>query len=214
LPDSLAALHALPGIGKTTAHAILAFGFRQPYPILEANVKRILARLYALESPSEKTLWACAWEMLDTHNTFDYNQSLMDLGALVCTAKSPACARCPLRFTCKGADAPLRYPAPKIKKPIPRRHVYVLVAQKNKALGLVQHEGRFLHGLWGLPQAEVAPKEGDYIGTVNHAYSHFALTVDVFTCKEAPASQWFDAEALARLPLSTLDRKILALVGF
>lgn len=89
LPETVEALHQLPGIGRNTAHAIAAFAFRQPVAIMEANVKRILCRIFALEKPSEAELWQRATELLDTHNPFDYNQAMMDIGAGVCTPDAP-----------------------------------------------------------------------------------------------------------------------------
>lgn len=211
LPSSPEALYTLPGIGKTTAHAILCFAYKQPFPILEANVKRILARLNALETPSEKELWEHAWALLDRQNSFDYNQALMDLGALVCTAKNPSCATCPLGFTCKGIHAPARFPAPKTKKLIPHHRRFALVFRQGDTLGLTQHTERFLHGLWGFPQSDAHP-QGEHLGTVTHTYSHFKLTLEVIACDTPPATlTWFSKEALATLPLSSLERKILAL---
>jgi len=102
LPESIEKLLTLPGIGKNTAHAIAAFAFRQPVPIMEANVKRILCRLHKLESPTDKTLWEIAYQMVDRENPFDYNQAMMDIGATLCTVKAPECERCPLSDICQG----------------------------------------------------------------------------------------------------------------
>ena len=96
LPSSPEELGGLKGIGKSTAHAICAFAYKQALPILDANVKRVLCRFYGLECKDEKVLWQKAWELLDTKHPYEYNQAMMDIGSMVCTPKEPQCDRCPL----------------------------------------------------------------------------------------------------------------------
>lgn len=106
LPSDITELIQLPGIGKNTAHAIAAFAFQQPVPIMEANVKRILCRLYRLENPTEKALWEYAYALVDRENPFDYNQAMMDIGATVCLPKNAECDQCPLESICQGKEDP------------------------------------------------------------------------------------------------------------
>jgi A/G-specific adenine glycosylase len=109
-------LLSLPGIGRNTASAILAFAYHQPVAILEANVKRIIARVFALTQPNDAELWAGAEALLNRDEPFNYNQAMMDIGALICTPKNPNCNACPASSICKGKIAPEKYPTPKTKK--------------------------------------------------------------------------------------------------
>jgi len=142
-------LLTLPGIGRNTAHAIAAFAYRQPVAVMEANVRRVLARIFALEHPAEADLWDKAALLLDTANPFDYNQAMMDLGALVCLKSKPRCGECPAQSICKGKISPDSYPAPKIKKapPVRRKHIVVL-RNKERQYFAEPRQTRFLNGLY------------------------------------------------------------------
>lgn len=122
-PRDLAALMALPGIGRSTAGAILSLGMGKTAVILDANVKRVLARYYALPTPLPKAaayrhLWQLATWQTPAQRVADYNQAMMDLGALVCTAKQPACSQCPLATDCRAfaKSEVLLYPRKVVKK--------------------------------------------------------------------------------------------------
>lgn len=215
LPRTVEALQALPGIGKNTACAVAAFAYHAPVPVMEANVKRILHRFFAAEKLSEATLWEHAFALLDTHNPFDYNQAMMDIGAMVCTAKAPKCTACPLRTECKGKHAPEHYPAPKTAKAKPVRRYYVLVHTNPRGeLYLEKRETRLLHGTYRFPQTEQAPKSSKKLGQVIHHYSHFTFEGEVRRITTAPkgTGMWYGAKALRALPLSTLEKKVLALL--
>ena len=126
LPNEIDELIKLPGIGKNTAHAIAAFAFRQPVPVMEANVKRILCRLHKIKSPHDKELWKLAYDLVDKANPFDYKQAMMDIGATICLPKNPKCEICPLNDLCKGKEEPALYPEKK-KKSIPTREKNIIV---------------------------------------------------------------------------------------
>ena len=105
IPHEAAALYALPGIGKSTAHAILAFAFSQPVAILDGNVKRVLTRHFRVHGwPGRKAveneLWNTAQANTPHHRTADYTQAIMDLGATVCMRRKPVCTACPVSKTC------------------------------------------------------------------------------------------------------------------
>lgn len=213
LPTNIEALHALKGIGKSTAHAIGAFAHHQALPILDANVKRILCRYFGLKHKNEKELWEKAWELLDTKRPYSYNQALMDIGAMVCTHKNPRCDECPLHVSCQGKVEPHLYPTPIAKKAIPFKKKSALVLIQNQKLGLIKRETRLLHGLWGFVQCERDEYEGEKIGTVCHTYSHFKLEVEVILAHhQFPVEGWFSTEELSKIALSTVDLKIVALL--
>lgn len=113
LPRTYAELISLPGIGAYTAGAILCFGFGQSVSFVDGNIRRVLCRIFALESPKEPLLDELAALLLDSTRSFDYNQALLDVGAMICTPKNPACLLCPVRNVCKGQTNPTLYPTPK-----------------------------------------------------------------------------------------------------
>jgi A/G-specific adenine glycosylase len=210
LPTEIEALIELPGIGKNTAHAVASFAFKKPVPIMEANVKRILCRLHKLTTPKEKELWEIAYALVDTKNTFDYNQAMMDIGSSVCTPKNPKCEECPLRSICLGKEEPTLYPTKK-KRIVPTREQNVMIYRYNEKLSLTQRKGKFLHGLWGFPSVEVPLCASEYVGEVTHAYTHFKLIVKIFIydALEDESSDYFSSAQIRKLAISKVDDKIL-----
>lgn len=144
---------ALPGIGRSTAGAILSSVLGQPYPILDGNVKRVLARYFAItgwpgEKAVEQQLWQLSAKVSPMDRIADFNQAMMDIGAMVCTRSKPKCNLCPLHVDCQ-ANITHRwqdYPAKKPKKTLPERKSYFLIlAQQHK----VYLQQRPKQGLWG-----------------------------------------------------------------
>jgi A/G-specific adenine glycosylase len=209
LPDTLEELIALPGIGQNTAHAILAFAHHQPVPVLEANVKRVIARYYAAPQAS----WELAEQLLDRKQPFIYNQAMMDIGATICTPKNPKCGECPLRSGCKGKQNPTLYPTKNKKQKPPTRHRYITIYVKENKVALAHDKrGQMLAGLYGFPQMETKPA-GKNISTVTHQYSHFTLQADIVLSTAKPKElSIYNLTDIAKLPLSTLDKKVLKIL--
>lgn len=216
LPDTLEGLIALPGIGTNTAHAVLAFAFRRPVAVMEANVKRVLCRIFALPSPSDKQLFALAQGLIDAEEPFDYNQAMMDIGAMVCTKTRPACMVCPAHTICAGKVAPENYPAPKAKKVTPvRKRVIVAWRNAQGEYHLTQREGKFLTGLYGFGEYETLPEgAGEMLGHVTQTYSHFQLDAEVHvgTGQAWNTGSYHTLVQAHALPLSRADAKALKLV--
>lgn len=212
LPQNIEELIKLPGIGKNTAHAIAAFAFNQPVPIMEANVKRILCRLFKLENPNDKELWNIAYDLVDKANPFDYNQAMMDIGATLCLPKNPKCPLCPLSHMCKGQGDPTLYPTKK-KRVVPTKEQNILVYAYNDSLSLIQRKGKFLHGLWGFKSVEIPLCAAEYIGEVAHAYTHFKLICKVYVYFENSPDQenYFCEKEIQKLAISKVDEKIVKL---
>lgn len=153
-PDEFAALLNLPGIGRSTAGAILALSSGQRHAILDGNVKRVLARLHAVPGwPGHPKVQAQLWILAELHtpgaNVASYTQAIMDLGATVCTRRLPDCPRCPLQTLCL-AHAEQRtadYPAPGPRKLLPRRSTMMLMLRNER--GEVLLEQRPPAGIWG-----------------------------------------------------------------
>lgn len=212
LPNSPEELGGLKGIGKSTAHAICAFAYHQALPILDANVKRVLCRYVALHVKDEKVLWERAWKLLHVKHPYEYNQAMMDIGALICTPKHPQCEACPLRLTCKGKHAPENYPKPRQKAKIPTKKRFALAIEHEEKLGLIQRKEKLLHGLWGFVQVDEKP-QGELLGKVVHTYSHFKLELDVIqTNIHVKVDGYFSPDAIVKLALSTVDKKIMGLL--
>ena len=228
LPETVETLMKLPGIGRNTAHAIAAFAYHQPVAVMEANLKRVLCRIFALEMPTEAELWQKAEELLDTTKPFDYNQAMMDLGSTICTPDAPQCLLCPAAKICAGKLSPKSYPAAKLRKVLPlREHKIVLFTDPHGSIFIQPRDGKFLHGLWGFPEYEKTADTAYFenhaypfrkmqpIGVVAHAYTHFQYHAEV---NVQPISRSLNSEegkrptVIERLPLSRIEIKILKLL--
>jgi A/G-specific adenine glycosylase len=213
LPGTARELISLPGIGRSTAHAIAAFAYKEPLPIMDANVKRILHRYFALEERDERKLWEYAYTLFDPSHPFEYNQAMMDVGSSVCLRKNPQCLLCPFEQSCQGKSTPLHYPTPKTKKTNPIRYRNIIVYQKEKHYALIQRQTRFLSGLWGFHESEKKPIfKMKSLGEITQSYSHFTLEAHIYLCKEAMEDEefeWFTLEEIETLSLSRADHKVI-----
>ena len=218
LPTNAHDLMQLSGVGRSTAHAIAAFAFAESLPILDANVKRILHRYFALRERDEKKLWEHAYTLFDPEHPFEYNQAMMDVGATVCLVKNPLCTVCPFEASCIGKIDPFSYPEPKIKKIKPIRYRTMILHTRNNRYALQQRKERFLHGLWGFEQTEdCPPKESVYFGHITQHYSHFTLEAEVYLCDKNfydERYEWFDLAEIETLSLSRIDHKAIALLRY
>jgi A/G-specific adenine glycosylase len=167
VPRDTAAVRALPGIGAYTAGAIMSIAFDVPEPIVDGNIIRVLSRVEQLpgavdDAQLKKHVWALAAELVPAGAASDFNQALMELGALVCTPRTPACARCPLREHCRAHEsgAPESYPAPKAKAKPPSVRAVAIVIERDDALLLLRRPPRGLWGgLWEPPMGEIEKRE-------------------------------------------------------
>ena len=153
-PRDLEQMIALPGIGRSTAAAILAQACELPHAILDGNVKRVLARYHALpgwtgEATVEKRLWQLAEQHLPRSDVRDYTQAIMDLGATLCARSRPRCGDCPLAGDCAAfaSGRVNEFPSPRPKRVVPRRSTFFLVIENDK--GEVLLERRPPSGIWG-----------------------------------------------------------------
>ena len=212
MPEEVQSLLKMKGVGQSTAHAIASFAYKIKVPILDANVKRILYRLFAKEQASEKELWQMAYDFFDPHFPYEFNQALMDIGATICT-KKPQCDLCPIEGSCLASDLnPLDFPVKKKRKTVPIKKRVMLMYVNNEQFGLIQRSGEFLHGLWGFLQTDDVPKKGRYLGDVVQKYSHFHLHARVYLLDEKNSQvTWVDKERIAGLALSGVDHKALEL---
>ncbi len=167
LPDTLESLMALPGIGRSTAGAILSLALKQPHPILDGNVKRVLARHFAVDGwPGKTAVLNELWQLSETYtpsagqktvrDTHKFNQAMMDLGAMICTRTKPQCHSCPLMESCKGYQSgkPENYPGKKPPKTTPVKTTVMLVLRNPAGdILLYQRPAKGIWGgLWSLPE--------------------------------------------------------------
>lgn len=215
LPSTTEQLLALPGIGKNTAHAIAAFAYHQPVAVMEANVKRVICRVFALAHPSTNELWEKAQGLLDKRNPFDYNQAMMDLGSMICTAHAPKCKKCPANNICRGKTAPEHYPASKYKKAPPVRRKTIIVYQNSRGeCFAVPRKTRFLNGLYHFHESEAPPKSGRNLGHIRQQYSHFTLEANIYLAsKKGSGKHWYTLKELGQLPFSMAEKKIIKLLS-
>ncbi len=195
-PTDFAQVHALSGIGRSTAGAILSSCLNAPYPILDGNVKRVLSRCFAVagwagEKAVENRLWQLSAQVTPGKRVADFNQAMMDLGAMVCTRSKPKCTLCPLAAHCQ-ANAQRNwhdYPGKKPKKTLPVRHSYFLILENH---GKVALEQRQHSGIWGglycFPQFDSKATLLAYLArrhiehyrewpAFRHTFSHFHLDI-------------------------------------
>ncbi len=214
LPDDFAALADLPGIGRSTAGAILAQAHGRRFAILDGNVKRTLCRFHGITgwpgSPAvEKQLWELAEQHLPQTQLADYTQAIMDFGATLCTRSDPACVLCPLQDDCvalrEGRVAQL--PESKPGKPLPERRTLMLLLRDESGRVLLTRRppAGVWSGLWSLPEPEDHDAAREFIARharvdfeasialapIDHAFSHFRLRISPLL--------WTNATALARI---------------
>lgn len=208
LPRSLEGLMAIPGIGRSTAGAILSSCWDEPAPILDGNAKRLLSRVFAIkrsqgESGFQKALWAVAERETPAKDCAVYTQSLMDMGSLICTRTRPRCEACPVREEClaRREGDPCAYPGPAAKEKKERREerATFLAITGPRGLWLEQRRGDAVwKGLWCFPQysgelqaaelkALIDPGKGVRLETlrkaleIKHDFTHYRLWMNVWT---------------------------------
>jgi A/G-specific adenine glycosylase len=154
LPSDNEKLLTLPGIGRSTAGAIMALAFKQHHAILDGNVKRVLSRFYAVSgwpgaSEVEKQLWQLAEDLTPEKNVAEYTQAIMDLGATICIRSQPVCDSCPVSQDCiaRQQEAQHEYPTPRPKKTIPLRKTVFLLLENTA--GEILFQKRPATGIWG-----------------------------------------------------------------
>lgn len=202
-PNQLNELVKLPGIGRSTAGAILAIAFNQPAAILDGNVKRVLTRLHGItEWPGVKAvteqLWSIADEYTPTQRPADYTQAIMDLGATLCVHGKPRCAECPCQLYCSAHAQGIekKLPLAKPRKTLPTRQATLLILQKEPHLVLLEKRASVgvWASLWSLPEIKGLPsvatirkvcKQRFQLSTEHctfgksfrHTFSHFHLDI-------------------------------------
>ena len=208
-PRTAHALRELPGVGRYTACAVASIAYGKPVPVVDGNVKRVLTRLLA-QSLSDDQCWQAAGELLDPRRPGDFNQALMELGALVCLPGKPLCAECPVAAMCRARGrSEARTPSARRKAilnyALIRRNSSVLLRQREKSASLMP-------GMWELPSLEASARlRRAPIFTLRHSITTTDYVVRVFAGEDRAQSRsrWVPLGAAERLPLTGLTRKIV-----
>jgi len=230
-PDTYEEIHALPGVGPSTAAAIAAFAFGRRAAILDGNVKRLLARCFGVEG--DQAQWALTHKLVPARRVETYTQALMDLGATVCTRTRPACSRCPVARDCVALrdDRIGELPAIRKRKSLPLRHATWLVLQHKGSVLLERRPGAGIWGgLWVFPEGrngnaaaycrtnfycEIA--RAQKMPVIEHGFTHFRLNIQPLRCRvkkklaraEAPGRIWLEVGDAARAAVPAPVRKLL-----
>jgi A/G-specific adenine glycosylase len=239
-PNRFEDILALPGVGRSTAGAIAVFAFDQRFSILDGNVKRVLARCFAIDGYPGTTivanrLWALADKLLPDRDVQAYTQGLMDLGAQVCVRGRPSCSECPLSGQCAArlqgrvGDLPTR----RLRKERPRRSTVMLILEHE---GEVMLEKRPASGIWGglwsFPETEtiddaeqvcrlrfgVTVEPAGLMTSLDHGFTHFSLNISPLRCRvterdsrvEAPGRLWVQPVKAAAYAIPVPVRKLVA----
>jgi A/G-specific adenine glycosylase len=223
-PRDFDAMLALPGIGRSTAGAILAQAFGARHAILEGNARRVFARHAGIKGwPGEPRVAAKLWRIADAHlpqkQLADYTQAVMDLGATVCTVREPACASCPVAINCvaRTRDAVARLPSPRPRRVRPQRIAQLLLIEN--ARGELLLERRPEKGIWGglwCPPVVDGSKAGakvlERLPVIHHAFTHYDLElrpVRVRLNGSRHTGDWVKLRALSRYGMPAPVRKLL-----
>jgi len=214
-PREVDEVAALPGIGRSTAGAILALACDQPQPILDGNVKRVLTRLHGIaEPPARRSVETHLWELADrytpTRRAADYTQAIMDLGATLCLPRTPLCGQCPVAKGCvaRQSGEPESYPGKEARKSLPERRTTMVIIH-DREQGAVLLEKRppagIWGGLWSFPEREHDGKDDllqwcrrnygleiEIDGerpSFRHTFSHFHLDITPVTARAVGTSE-------------------------
>lgn len=242
-PATLEQVMALPGVGRSTAGAILALSRGQRHPILDGNVRRVLARYHAVDgwpgqAEVEQRLWQQAEEHTPAELVAHYTQAIMDLGATLCTRSRPRCGDCPQAVECAAhaAGDPARYPAPRPRKTLPERQVTLLLVTNERGEVLLERRppSGVWGGLWTLPETEeesaalwcgrrgLALREERAWPPLRHTFSHFHLDISPRHVRVADAGSavmepagavWYKPDLCDQLGLPAPIKRLLARLG-
>jgi A/G-specific adenine glycosylase len=211
VPGTWKAFRGLPGVGDYIAAAVLSIAFNQPHPVVDGNVKRVLARLHKIHAPvnhtgSSSRFKEAAARLLDSHQPGTFNQAIMELGALICRPRNPLCGSCPLSRHCLAYQTRqvANFPKRQKSRAIPQYHIAVGVVFKNDRVLITRRKAEgLLGGLWEFPGGKIRDGESAqeacireineevnlsvhidrHLAQIKHAYTHFKIVMEVFCCR-------------------------------
>lgn len=246
VPAHYDTLLTLPGCGPYTAAAVASIAFNQPVPVLDGNVIRVLCRLFGIEDDprqpmTRERLRTLAGELMSKKQARLFNQALMELGALVCTPRSPQCHACCWSWACaaRRLPVPTALPVKAPRRTVPHYEIVVGVVWKDGRVLIAQRQPEgLLGGFWEFPGGKRRPTEslrrgcareiqeevgirvrvGRQLMIINHAYSHFRITMHVFECRYLSGEprplagqqvRWVTPSSLSRYPFPAANKALI-----
>ncbi len=244
LPSERGQLIRLPGIGRYTAGAIASIAFDRNEPTLDGNIRRVLSRVFNIAVPADtrmgsEVFWDLAAHQLPIIRAGDYNQALMDLGAMICLPRNPKCPVCPVRVLCRARKLRLQEQRPVLKprKITPHQlQVAAVILKRGKVLLAKRPSKGLLGGMWEFPNGKVHHKSThelervlkkeyglvvqgkDELATIEHAYTHFSVSVQAYYCElishqSLKNLEWAKLVDLPGYPMGRIDRQIARKLG-
>lgn len=219
VPSEYDTLRSLPGVGDYTAGAIASIAYNRRTPAVDGNVRRVLSRLFDVAAPNTASVRPIAEELVDPGRPGDFNQALMELGATICTPKSPSCSTCPASDLClaRARGTISVRPGVKPRKQVSHEHINVLVLLHRDSVLLSRRPARgLLGGLWEFVVMREEEVVGQLLGLVTHLFTHKRVSYHVHfkrgRRRTAENERWIPLGELDRYPLSAAQRKIEALL--
>ncbi len=243
IPETFEQLSKLPGFGPYISAAVASIAFNEDVAVVDGNVLRVVARFKALPDDirlpeTREKVRVLVQQWLPKGEARNFNQGMMELGALVCTPKNPACSHCPLADQCRAFALKQQdfFPVKSKKKAVPLKHFAALVLEKDGKILVRKRSERLLNGMYELPQVQFAPLKDNttslekkfyalgisvsglqHAGEVSHAYTHFLQKLSLFKAnvqgKPLSDFEWLSAKELSKKPLAKVTLKALQLSG-
>ncbi|WP_445116922.1 A/G-specific adenine glycosylase [Acinetobacter sp. WZC-1] len=240
-PDNADAWMALPGIGRSTAGALMSLGLRHYGVIMDGNVKRVLARFFAIDEDlsrpaADRAMWQRAEQLCPVERNHDYTQAIMDLGATICTPRKPLCLYCPMQIECKAHQQGLQTELPykKPKKAVPVKTATVLLIQSgDEWLWQQRPDSGLWGGLWSLPIIEDDTEYANICHSlklsstvppvqISHSFTHFTwiLSAHIFQVDADQqefimaelGGEWLSAQKATQMGIPTAMKKLISAV--
>jgi A/G-specific adenine glycosylase len=212
-PRTAEQLRKLPGVGRYTAAAVASIAFGEPDAVVDGNVERVLARVSGKQLAGE-SMWTEANRLLDTLRPGDFNQAMMELGAIVCLPGEPLCTQCPVFDLCRSHGKAER----RERGPRQKREVSYILAQRHGSVFLVQRpaDASLMAGMWELPEGQAKPGTNGTCLTLRHSITvtDYTVRVHVSGVPRGIAGKWVRRAQLAKLPLTGLAGKVLRSINW
>lgn len=216
-PGDLEGIRRLPGVGRYTAGAVAAFAFDMPAALVDANIARVLARVFGLREAIDGAGLGRVWEIaeeLQTGKGRAFNGGLMELGALVCTPRGPRCEVCPVADYCEARALGMEeeIPVKKARRKIEKMTERCALMVRDGSILLEHQRGKRWRGLWKLPALEAIPEEVP-VAVVEYPFTHHRVTLSVYK-REAPGAlkegwEWHPIQGLNEVPIAAGHRKVM-----
>tara|TARA_Y100001980_G_C14550908_1_gene333779 strand:- start:791 stop:1855 length:1065 start_codon:yes stop_codon:yes gene_type:complete len=245
VPSNLKDFKSLPGVGDYTASAVLSIAYNKPYPVIDTNVKRVLCRLLGIKNYNKynrNRIQKILTQIISKKYPGNFNQGLMEIGALICSTTNPICKICPIQSFCIAFQRgkPDSYPIKNKRKKLPHYEIVAgIIWRRDKFYVQRRDKEAMLGGLWEFPGGKVEPGESladglkrelkeecgfstkinKKIACINHTYSHFSISLHLFQCEENKDkikkkfdTKWIRPGEIHSLPFPKANHKLFKIL--